>query len=287
MSDPSEPSRRRPQYSRPSHRSSLSGLQLRLLIAGAIVFFSIVSFYSTGQTNPVTGEKLKVDLTIKDEIAMGLQGVSAMGPPSLRQPAQFHLDEIGLQLVVALQKVLAGKNVELPYPFEFHLLADNQTLNSYALPGGQIFITEGLYRRLASDGQLAGLLGHEMGHVLERHGSQRLANKNQFPNIESVDGLEGGDLNRLRAAAWVGNLVSIKYGPHDELESDRWGIELMVLAGYSPDHLITLLENLQESAGKGPLPEYLMTHPRPADRRKYVDQIVQEKFPGGLPANLQ
>jgi predicted Zn-dependent protease len=258
-----------------------------LLIAGAIVFFSIVSFYSTGQTNPVTGEKLKVDFTIKDEIAMGLQGVASMGPPSLRQPAQLHLDEVGLQLVMALQKVLSETNVEIPYPFEFHLLEDNQNLNTYALPGGQIFITEGLYRRLGNDGQLAGLLAHEMGHVLERHGSQRLASGNRFPNVVVADGMAGGEINRVRAAAWVGNLVNIEYGAQDELESDRWGIELMVLAGYRPEHMITLLDTLQESAGKGPLPGYQITHPRPANRRKYIDQIVEQKFPNGIPANLQ
>ena len=270
-----------------SRHRGISGWQLRLLIAGGIILFSIVSFYSKGQVNPVTGKKQRVDMSIKDEIVMGLQGVGSMGPPSLNQAGQLHVDRVGLRLVVALERMLGDSNVKLPYPFEFHLLAASQTVNAFALPGGQVFITEGLYRRLGNDGELAGVLGHEIGHVLERHGSQQLAKNNLLQGIVGAAGVAGGDMNSSRAAAWVGNLVKMKYGRNDELESDRWGIELMILAGYSPKHMLEVMDVLAASAGGEAPPEILSTHPRPANRQKYIDQIIGEKFPGGVPDLLE
>lgn len=278
------PGRARPPKVR---RRGASGWRLRLLIAGAIVLFSVVSYFSKGQVNPVTGEKQHVDMTLKDEIVMGLQGVGSMGPLSMNQQAQIHVDRVGFHLIGALQQMLNERNVAIPYPFEFHLLADGEMVNAFALPGGQVFITEGLYRRLTNEGQLAGVLGHEIGHVLERHGSQQLAKGNLTELIVGAAGIAGGDLNSSRAAAWVGNLVNMKYGRDDELESDRWGIELMILAGYSPEHMISLMDVLEASAGGVASPEFMSTHPRPANRRKYLDQIIEEKFPNGIPAGLE
>ena len=298
-------SRRQNQsYNRSSHqrqprRSNLSGFKLRLIIAGAIVLFSVVTFYSKGQINPVTGEKQRVDMSVENEIAVGLRAVPEMGPESMNRQANGHVDQIGDKLVSALDRVLYAQGVEIPYPFEFHLLADKRTVNAFALPGGQVFITEALYRRLdrdsqsAFDGRLAGVLGHEIGHVLERHGSQRMAKGNLLGGIVGAVGVAGsnGDVYSGRAAAqlasYVGNLVNMKYGRDDELASDRWGVELMTLAGYNPERMIEVMDVLEESSGGGAPPEFMSTHPRPANRREYIEQIIKEKFPNGIPDGLQ
>ncbi|MFK7770112.1 MAG: M48 family metalloprotease [Mariniblastus sp.] len=266
--------------------SGFSGLKLRLLIGGAIVLFSVVSYYSKGQPNPVTGEKQRVDMTVKDEIVMGLQAVGSMGQPSLNREAQRRVDRIGFQLVRALQKKLEPDNIEVPYPFEFHLLADQKQVNAFALPGGQIFITEALYRHL-NDGELAGVLGHEVGHVIERHGSEHMATGNLFKGIAGAAGVAGGDMNSGRAAAWLTNVIGMKYGRQDELESDRWGVSLLILAGYNPEHLISVMDVLEQTAGGGGTPEFMSTHPRPANRRAYIKQIIADQFPRGVPPGLQ
>ncbi len=72
-----DPYRRDPHQQR--RRSSFSGLKLRLLIAGAIVLFSVISYYAKGQRNPITGKNQRVDMSVKDEIMLGLQGAPAMG----------------------------------------------------------------------------------------------------------------------------------------------------------------------------------------------------------------
>jgi predicted Zn-dependent protease len=262
-------------------------LKLRLLIAGAIILFSVVSYYSKGQRNPVTGKNQRVDLSVKDEILLGLRGTPSMGQPSNDQRAQRHVETIGARLQNTLEQQLASKNIRNPYPFEFHLLNDQRTVNAFALPGGQVFLTEALYHQLDHDGQIAGVLGHEMGHVLERHGSQRMAQGSLIQSITGAAGVAGGDVNSSQAAAWVGNIVSMNYSRDDELESDRWGIKLMMLAGYSPEHLLEVMDVLEQTSSGSEPPEFFSTHPRPANRREYIKRIIQEKFPDGIPGGLQ
>jgi predicted Zn-dependent protease len=274
-------------HSRRPRSSNFSGMKLRLIIAGAIVLFSLVTYYSKGQINPVTGEKQRVDLSVQDEILMGLQGAPSMGAESRDREAQNHVEMIGGRLATTLEQRLADQGIQSPYPFEFHLLADRQTINAFALPGGQVFMTEALYRQLTKDGEIAGVLGHEIGHVLERHGSQRMAKGNLIQGIAGAAGVAGGDVNSQRAASWVGNIVNMKYGRNDELESDGWGIELMILAGYNPEHLMTVMDVLEKSSGADGPPEFLSTHPKPANRREYIQEIIQKKFPNGMPPGLR
>ena len=277
---------RQRQPTRRRRGGGFSGLKLRLLIGGAIVLFSVVSYLMKGQVNPVTGEKQRVDMSVKDEIVMGLQAVGSMGQQSLNREAQAHVDRIGFQLVGALQEKLRRENIKVPYPFEFHLLADQRQVNAFALPGGQIFVTEALYRQL-NDGELAGVLGHEIGHVIERHGSEHMATGNLFKGITGAAGVAGGDLSSSRAAGWITGLLDKKYGRKDEYESDRWGVHLLIIAGYNPEHLINVMDVLERSAGAGGTPEFLSTHPRPGNRREYIKQIIDKEYPRGVPSGLQ
>lgn len=268
-------------------RSSFSGLKLRLLIAGAIILFSVISFYAKGQRNPITGKSQRVDMSVNNEVRMGLQMAPSMGKKSRDIEAQRHVDLIGARLVNALGERLAKQEIRNPYPFEFHLLSDRNTVNAFALPGGQVFVTEGLYFRLTNDGQIAGVIGHEIGHVIERHSSERMAKGNLIQGIVGAAGVAGGDISSSQIAAQVGQMVQMRYGREDELESDRWGIEIMTIAGYDPRHLMEVMDVLESSAGSGGPPEFLSTHPKPANRREYIERIIKEKFPDGVPNGLR
>lgn len=270
------------QYSQRRRRrsSAFSGLKLRLIIGAAIVLFSVVSFMNKGEINPVTGKKQRVDMSIQEEINNGLASVGQMGPQSRNRRAQDHVDEIGFKLVRELQQLLyEKKGIEIPYPFDFHLLASPE-INAFALPGGQVFLTETLYRALEGspeqhDARIAGVLGHEIGHVIERHGSERMAKGNLISGIVGAAGVAGGDRSGRSAAAYVGNLVNMKYGRGDELESDKWGIELMLLSNYEPHYLLDVMEVLK-SAGGG-TPEFLSTHPSSETRIQEIKKIIKQK----------
>ena len=184
-----------------------------------------------------------------------------MGLQAVPQMAQMHggrdpndaecaaVERVGNQLLDALDKYLAEQGRTNPYRKDFHftLLADPETVNAFALPGGQVFITKALYRVLETQGQLAGVLGHEVGHVIERHGNKRMAKEQMFQGLAAAGGVAGGDQQSAQMAQAVASMVSMKYGRDDELESDKWGVRLMEMAGYDPRAMIGVMEVLEKA----------------------------------------
>ncbi len=257
------------------------------------MLFSVVSYMMQSDINPVTGEKQRISMSAEQEIEMGLRAV----PTMVQQHRGFSDDRegtaivkaVGARLLNELHHRLAAQGKTQPYPFDFHLLNDDQTVNAFALPGGQVFITEALLNHMTDNGQLAGVLGHEIGHVLERHSAERVSKGGLISKIASAAGVAGGDVGTMNAAHMIGKMVNVKFGRDDELESDRWGIELMVFAGYHPDHMLTVMDILEKTSGGGSGPSFMSTHPAPADRKKHIDRIIEEKFGGreNLPPGLK
>jgi len=271
------------------------GIPVRLLLALAIVAFSLISFYSSSQENPVTGKRQRVAVDPNQEIAMGLQAVPEMVNQyggEVRDPQALRLlNGVAIRLLRGLEAQLEETDRTCPYKFDFHLLADDRTINAFALPGGQVFITAALFTRLKTEGQLAGVIGHEIGHVLSRHGAQRLAKQKLTSMLAGAAGVAGGSSDSARMAQAVGQMINMKYGQDDELESDRGGVLLMIRAGYDPRSMLGVMDILDEASGGGGPPEMMSTHPKPANRKAYIkeviDEVVREKYPGGLPENLE
>ena len=248
------------------------------------MLFSVVTFFMKGQSNPITGKTQWVDMTVKEEIMMGLQSAPQMGTPSRDRDSQATVQQIGYQLVGALNQDLQRRGLQNPYQFDFTLLADRRTVNAFALPGGQVFVTEALFYQL-TPAQVAGVLGHEIGHVIERHGSERMAKGNLINGLVNAAGVAGGSADGSRLASYVGNIVHMRYGRQDELESDKWGVLLMVLSGYDPNEMMAVMDVLEKSGAGGGKPEFMSSHPRPANRRAYIKEIIAQLPPevlGGL-----
>ncbi len=252
----------------------------RIFIALAIALFSIITYYMKRQDNPVTGETQHVDMTVEQEIALGLQSAPEMiqqyGGEYRDQAAQAQVDKVGEKLVAAS---LPGNQ---PYQFEFHLLADPKTINAFALPGGQVFITYALYSQLKNEDQLAGVLGHEIGHVVERHSAQQIAKQQLTQGITGAAVIASydpnnptGSVGKAAMAALIANLVNMKYGRGDELESDKNGVYYMAKAGYNPEALVGVMEILAASGG-GRQPEFFSTHPNPENRIQKIRQTIDE-----------
>ncbi len=267
---------------------------LRLVLAGVVALIAVAGYFMNSSKNPVTGSSQRVALSVDQEIALGLQSAPRMasefGGLHPDNDAQAVVDRVGRRL---LERGFAG--TALPYPFEFHLLADASVVNAFALPGGQIFITAALYERLETEGQLAGVLGHEIGHVIERHGAEHLA-KGQLTQglvgavaVGASDGSSPMDpQSAAMLAQTVGQLINMKYGREDELESDHWGVTLLSKGGYDPRALIRVMEILaQASGGSGRQPEFLSSHPDPGNRIERIRAEIAEKFPSGVPDGLE
>ncbi len=275
-----------------SSGGGMSGFKIRLFIALAIGAFTYVSYLSSSKENPITGKSQRVALTTDQEIAMGLQALPQMtrqhGGLLQDQRAQNFLDQLGSKLLRALPVYLETQNKKAtnPYKFEFHLLADNRSINAFALPGGQVFITKALFDKLDSEAQIAGVIGHEIGHVLARHGAQRMAKQKLTQGLAQAVGMAGGGHDSMRVAMMVGQMVNMKYGREDELESDKWGVRLTRWAGYDPSAMLKVMHVLEKASGGSRTPEMMSTHPKPANRRAYIKEVIRSEFPEGIPTGL-
>jgi predicted Zn-dependent protease len=267
---------------------------MRLIIALIIIAFALISYYGRHKDqNQITGEPQRVALNNEaDEVQMGLAARREMavqfGGADPDPEAQSWVKRVGERLLRALDESLEAGGRQNPYreDFEFTLLADPETVNAFALPGGQVFITRALFRELQTEGQLAGVLGHEIGHVIERHGNERMAQQGLFQGLAAAGGVAGGDQQSAQMAQALAQLWQMKYGRNDELESDKWGVRLLFLAGYDPRAMIGVMEVLERAGGQGP-PEFFSTHPKPANREAYIQDIIAKEFPNGVPAGLE
>jgi beta-barrel assembly-enhancing protease len=258
----------------------------RLIIAGIIALVGWFMYMNQVQENPVTGEKQHVSLSPDQEIRLGLESAPEMsremgGEVPSSDPKTIEVEKIGNFIVNHTE----AKNS--PWKFNFHLLADSSTINAFALPGGQIFITEGLLNKLETEAQLAGVLSHEMGHVIERHSAQQMA-KSQLGKIfivavatgaTSNDG-SGRGFDPTMIASVVNQMVQLRYSRHDESEADLWGLKLMEQVGYDPRAMIQVMEILKASGGsRGQTPEMFQTHPNPDLRIKQIDEYLKAHPP--------
>ncbi len=252
----------------------------RILIGLVIAAFSLISYFGSSSENEVTGETQHVAITPDQEIAMGLQAAPEVaqqfGGLDPDPQAQQIVDEIGQHLV---QNSAASRT---PYEYEFHLLADPETVNAFALPGGQIFITRALFDRLSQEGELAGVLGHEIAHVVARHSAEQIAKARLTEGLTGAAVIAAYDpqnpttAGAAQMAMLVGQLVNLKYGREDELESDYLGVCFMQDGGYDPEQLKTVMQILAEaSGGRGGQPEFLSTHPDPGNRIERIEQAIQ------------
>lgn len=265
------------RYAHGSSRASRLAFALFLAIA------AIASYLSSSSTNVITGESQFVGMSVDQEIALGLQTTpqlaSQYGGLLPDRAAQERVDRIGQGL---LQSSYLRKS---PYKMEFHLLADSKTVNAFALPGGQIFITNALYSQLEDDAQLAGVLAHEIGHVLERHSAQQLA-KSQLTEgltgaavMASYDPQNPSSQNTALIAMMAGKLINMRFGRADEIESDRWGVRLLAERGYDPHTLIEVMKVLARASGGRSMPEFFSTHPNPENRIERIKAAIAGEFP--------
>ncbi|WP_299000229.1 M48 family metalloprotease [Flagellimonas sp. S174] len=244
--------------------------KIRILIGLAIVVFAFIQRCSNQEENPYTGRVQNINMTAEQEIAIGLQSA----PEMAQQHGGLYPDERMQALVDAVGNRLVQNSIarETPYDFDFHLLADNRTINAFALPGGQCFITYALFSQL-NESQLAGVLGHEIGHVIGRHSAERIA-ESSFWQTLTMGANVGGDMGGL--VSGIGQNTLLKNGRGDELESDELGVLLMIQSGYDPNEMIKVMQILKAAAGPNRVPEFQSTHPDPENRIEKIRDAIKK-----------
>ncbi|MCP5096831.1 MAG: M48 family metalloprotease [Chloroflexi bacterium] len=259
----------------------------RIVAAVVMAVVALISYYSSRSFNPVTNEEQYVAITPDQEIALGLQSLPQMtqqhGGLYPDEELQQYLDDICSQLI------FSSAAAQTDWPFECHLLADDQTINAFALPGGQMFMTLALYEQLDTEGQVAGVMAHEIGHVIARHSAQQIAKSQLTQGLSGAAVMAAYDPSDPRSAgtaqvvALIGQTVNMKFGRDDELQSDYLGVQFMAEAGYDPSSLIGVMEVLAEASSGNRQPEFMSTHPNPENRIGQIQLAIDEIFPDGVP----
>lgn len=263
----------------------------RILVALVIAAISVIFYFASSEFNPITGETQQVALSPNEEIAMGLQAAPEMaqmyGGLHQDEELQNYLDKVCGRL---LNESEVGQT---EWPFECHLLADEETINAFALPGGQVFITAALFNRLETEGQLAGVMAHEIGHVVARHAAEQIAEQQLAQGLSGAVVIAAYDpenpnsgLTTAQMSALIGKMVTLKYGRDDELQSDRLGVQFMVSSGYDPRAMVRVMEILAESGGPNGQVEFFSTHPNPENRIERIWEAISALFPNGVPDHL-
>ena len=251
----------------------------RILIALLVIGGGVFKYYAgTSYHNDFTGRTQHLAIaTPEAEIRMGLASAPKMiqqfggevGDPT----AQGRVSKVGQRIVSSTD---VGKT---PYRFQFHLLRDDRTINAFALPGGQIFITAALYRLLQNEDQLAGVLGHEIGHVVGRHSNQQMSKTALVQSVAQGVGMaasNGHDYSSQQMAEYVANLVTLRFDRNDENEADALGVRFMIECGYDPEQMIGVMEILKKASGGSRQSEWMSTHPDPGNRIEHIREEIKK-----------
>lgn len=231
--------------------------------------------------NPVTGERELALISEEEELAIGHENypVTTQINNGLFQDErlQAYITHVGKRVVDA------GHRTNLPYEFN---VVNSSEINAFALPGGKISITRGLLVRLENEDQLAGILGHEIGHVTARHAVAQIsrtilaqmavAGLGIYLEVMDVKNRELYNLSSSLSAT----LLLLKYSRDQESQSDRLGLEYMTKAGYNPKGLRQAMEILRASHEKEPsrVEALFLTHPLTVDRIKAIDGELSSRY---------
>lgn len=235
------------------------------------------------ETNPTTGRSQLVGLSRAQEIQLGeeakAQFTAESGGEVPDKQLDGYVDEVG-------RKLAAKTPADNPaLPWEFTLL-NSDVINAFALPGGKVFISKGLADKMTNEAQLAGVLGHEIGHVCARHTSERIG---QAQLVGVTAALGGAALGASGASAAVtqlgglainlgGTIIPLKFSRDQESEADALGMRFMVACNYNPAAQAQVMQILQKASASGGTPEFLATHPYPETRIERINKDLATTY---------
>ena len=180
------------------------------------------------------------------------------------------------------------------YPYQFKVLNSN-IINAFALPGGPVFINNGLLKLLKNESQVAGVLGHELGHINGRHGIEQLQRIvgaelllkaiTGFLKKKEGKSMDEGEIEGInKLGEGVSTLINLGYSRSNEFEADAKGLKYIYNAGYNPLGMIEVLKLLKSMEARDPtkLEVWMSTHPATATRLNEIEELIKEKYPLAL-----
>jgi predicted Zn-dependent protease len=202
-----------------------------------------------------------------DSAILLLRGEEAVGE-SVAKQAKRQLKLVEDEEVVAYVNELGQKLAKVAgrddFKYKFYVVLD-EDLNAFALPGGKIFINAGALVKTNSEAELAGLLAHELSHVVLSHGFQLVTQGNLLANVTQY----------LPLGGTVANMFTLNYSRDMERQADTLGTRILASSGYAADGLRNLMVTLSKQ-DKNPFPSWMSSHPATEERIRYIENLIQQ-----------
>jgi predicted Zn-dependent protease len=213
-----------------------------------------------------------------------LKGELERGTPDMPPIRYLQDPELRAYILGLASKVVGlGRTARPEFTWSVEVIDDPAQVNAFATPGGYLYVYTGLLRAADNEAEVVGVMGHEVGHVLERHFAQQLVKTYTLQGLIAIAlGQNPSALGELAAGVLAqGYLLS--HSRAAETEADEDGARLASKAGYDPNGLVTFFQKLELMQGASPsILKYLMGHPPPADRQEHVRALIaREMLPIG------
>lgn len=240
----------------------------------AVAALCLAGLLAGCQTAPVTGRNQLILFPESQDAQMG-----AVAYDQILSQSTLSDNRRQNALVRQVGDRIAAVSGRDDFDWEFTVIED-ETPNAFALPGGKVGVNTGLFKVAKTEGQLAAVMAHEVGHAIARHGSERVSQQLmvQFGLVALGAATEmSGEYMQLAAqAATLG--VVLPFGRDQESEADHIGLMLMARAGYDPREAVDLWRNFANFGGDRP-PEFLSTHPSPENRIARIESLLPQAMP--------
>ncbi|MGD0181114.1 MAG: M48 family metallopeptidase [Terriglobales bacterium] len=256
------------------HRVCAALLSLSLVAAGAKE--NVDPKKGRVTTNPTSGNRY----TIEQDIQIGRQSVPEVERALPLLPADHPMSKY----IASLGQKLAASAPGYKFPYTFKVVRE-KSVNAFALPGGPIYVHTGLIE-LATESELAGVMGHEISHVVMRHSTRQASRqmKAQLP-LAILGGVLGatvggavGSLAQMGMSITAGS-VFMKYSRDAEIEADMVGAQIMYDAGYDPQAVVSFFNKMKAQGESRGGPQFLSSHPDPGNRAKNISSILSRFSP--------
>jgi len=262
---------------------SMRSSRFRCVVGGGALLALTLQWSCT--VNPVTGENQLDLMGEAQEIQLGAQLYPSYTEQSLGTVSDAALQDYVNQIGGSLAEV--GHRPQLDWQYN---AVNDPIVNAYALPGGKISITRGLLARMETEDALAGVLGHETGHVTARHASRAYTRQmlTQLALLGGMVYMESQDVRNRQLYA-MGAMVGAqallaKYSRDQERQSDHLGVDYMVAAGYNPRGMVELMQVLAAQHDREPnvVERMFASHPLTANRIAAAEARIAQLPPDVL-----
>jgi len=220
-------------------------------------------------------------ISVSDEIAMGRQAQQ-----QVRKTVPVLADAEVTAYVTRVGKRLAARAPGPRYPYSFSV-ANHRELNAFALPGGPVWVHRGILHAAANESQMAGVLGHEIAHIAQRHAADQITKQlvaNGFLGL--LGAVLGNDPGGARTAQIGAQVLAggymLKFSRDDEREADRIGLQIVQRAGWDPRGIADFMDVLRREQGRDPgsVEVFLSSHPAPAERAVVLRKLIGSRSGG-------